>query len=115
MTSREHQNFTYTFDISQASANLLNNEQHCTEVIQKMIVAAGMTEIQTITHQFSPQGVSVVTLLAESHIALHTWPELGTGYVTLTTCKRPGDHFVSEARGLLQTTLNAEQIKVQEF
>lgn len=115
MTSREHQNFTYTFDISQANADLLNNKQRCTEVIQKIIAAAGMTEIQTITHQFSPQGVSVVTLLAESHIALHTWPELGSGYITLTTCKQPDDHFVSETHKVLRDSLDAQAVKVQEF
>ena len=29
------------------------------------------------THKFSPQGVSGVAILAESHISVHKWPEIG--------------------------------------
>ncbi|MEE2778134.1 MAG: adenosylmethionine decarboxylase [Acidobacteriota bacterium] len=39
--------------------------------------AAGATLINLTVHQFSPQGVTAVATLAESHLALHTWPEYG--------------------------------------
>ena len=35
------------------------------------------TLIQMVSHQFSPQGVTATATLAESHIAVHTWPEHG--------------------------------------
>ena len=33
------------------------------------------TLLKSVTHQFHPYGVTAVGLLAESHIAIHTWPE----------------------------------------
>jgi len=37
-------------------------------------------------HKFEPQGVSGVVILAESHLAIHTWPEHGFAAVDLFTC-----------------------------
>ena len=36
------------------------------------------------------QGVSVVAVLAESHVSIHTWPELGYAALDLFTCDRRG-------------------------
>lgn len=46
-------------------------------------------------HQFEPIGVTGVVLLAESHVAVHTWPEQGQGgCVTLDVyvCNHTGDN-----------------------
>lgn len=37
-------------------------------------------------HCFSPHGVTLVLLLAESHLSIHTWPEHGYASVDLLTC-----------------------------
>ncbi|EAX48733.1 S-adenosylmethionine decarboxylase related, partial [Thermosinus carboxydivorans Nor1] len=37
-------------------------------------------------HKFSPQGVSGVVVISESHLAIHTWPELGYAAVDVFTC-----------------------------
>jgi len=37
--------------------------------------AAGATVLTSKTHTFTPCGVTAFVLLAESHIALHSWPE----------------------------------------
>jgi S-adenosylmethionine decarboxylase len=39
--------------------------------------------------RFSPQGASGVVILAESHLAVHTWPELGFAAVDVFTCGAP--------------------------
>ena len=36
---------------------------------------AGLTVVGDAFHQFQPQGVTGTVLLAESHLAIHTWPE----------------------------------------
>jgi S-adenosylmethionine decarboxylase proenzyme len=35
---------------------------------------------------FYPQGISLVLLLAESHLSIHTYPELGVAFVDFFTC-----------------------------
>lgn len=37
-------------------------------------------------HKFAPQGITGVVLLAESHIALHSWPELNYLAIDIFTC-----------------------------
>jgi len=37
-------------------------------------------------HKFSPQGITGVILLAESHIALHSWPEINYLAIDIFTC-----------------------------
>ena len=39
-----------------------------------------------IDHQFAPQGYTCVWLLAESHLAVHTYPEHNKSYIELTSC-----------------------------
>ncbi len=42
---------------------------------------SGLHVVGDVFHQFEPQGVTGTVLLAESHLAIHTWPE--SGFVTL--------------------------------
>jgi len=46
----------------------------------------GATIIDHIFHQFSPQGVTGVIAIAESHLSIHTWPEYGYAAVDIFTC-----------------------------
>ena len=46
----------------------------------------GATVIDHIFHQFSPQGVTGVVAIAESHLCIHTWPEHGYAAVDIFTC-----------------------------
>lgn len=52
-------------------------ERH--DVLERLCVRAcreaGMTVVGQAFHQFAPTGVTGVVLLAESHLAVHTWPE----------------------------------------
>ncbi len=48
------------------------------EIEETLTVAAqksGATIVQKCFHAFSPHGLSGVIVIAESHIAIHTWPE----------------------------------------
>lgn len=47
---------------------------------------AGATLIEAQVHPFNPHGVSGMALLAESHISVHTWPEIGYVAVDVFTC-----------------------------
>ena len=37
-------------------------------------------------HRFVPHGVSGVVVIAESHLSIHTWPEIGYAAVDIYTC-----------------------------
>jgi len=46
----------------------------------------GATALGDSFHQFNPQGVSGVVVIAESHLFIHTWPEYGYAAVDIFTC-----------------------------
>jgi S-adenosylmethionine decarboxylase proenzyme len=47
---------------------------------------SGATVLGESFHQFSPQGVSGVIIIAESHLTIHTWPEHGYAGADIFTC-----------------------------
>ena len=48
--------------------------------------ASGATVLADRFHQFEPEGVTGVLLLAESHLSVHTWPEEGLITLDVFTC-----------------------------
>lgn len=55
-------------------------------------IASGATIIKSVFHQFSPQGVTGVVVVAESHLAIHTWPEKNYAAVDYFTCNENMDY-----------------------
>jgi len=66
--------------------NILNNIQKVESLMIDAALECGATIVQKCFHMFSPHGVSGVVIIAESHLAIHTWPELGYAAVDLFTC-----------------------------
>ncbi len=63
--------------------------------------AADASIIDSIFHHFEPYGVSGVVVIAESHFAIHTWPEHEFASVDLFTCgdrTRPWEAFKTVKR-----------------
>jgi S-adenosylmethionine decarboxylase len=51
----------------------------------------GSTVVRTITHKFSPTGITVITILAETHISIHTWPENDYAALDIFVCSEEVD------------------------
>ena len=61
----------------------------CQRIEKECVTAcrfAGAKVLSVQSHQFEPQGVTVLVLLAESHMSIHTFPEEGRAAVDLFTC-----------------------------
>lgn len=70
----------YSTWISYSSDSKLRKE------IASIIEKSGFTILNFIDHPFEPQGYTALWLLAESHCALHTFPEENKAYVELSSC-----------------------------
>jgi len=55
--------------------DLLDDPDAVHELIVSAAQAAGSAVVGAKLHKFEPQGVTGLLVLAESHLALHTWPE----------------------------------------
>lgn len=60
-----------------------------------MLNAAGLMGAEIVGHSFhtfKPWGVSGTVTIAESHLAVHTWPEYDFAAITFETCGQRMDH-----------------------
>jgi len=64
-----------------ADEPLLTQAGALRDLCRRVVDDAGLTIVGDRFFQFEPQGVTGTVLLAESHLAIHTWPE--AGFVTL--------------------------------
>lgn len=68
------------------SFDSLNNEKLLIDLIENAANASGATILKTISHKFTPQGITAICLLSESHISIHTYPEEGKAAADFFTC-----------------------------
>lgn len=65
--------------------------------IEEKIRKSGFTIINKIEHYFPKQGYTGIWLLAESHCAIHSFPEDDKIYIEVSSCvKKYFDKFVKE-------------------
>lgn len=65
---------------------ILNDEELLIKMMSDAIKESGATLLKTSSHKFEPQGVTIVMLLSESHMSIHTWPEKGCAAIDAFTC-----------------------------
>jgi len=82
-------------EIYGCSAEILNDIHQVEKIMVKAALVAGAEIREVAFHKFSPQGVSGVVVISESHLAIHTWPELGYAAVDVFTCGDTVDPWVS--------------------
>jgi S-adenosylmethionine decarboxylase proenzyme len=64
----------------------LNDLGFLREAMLTAAIECGAVVLGDSFHHFSPQGVSGVVIIAESHLSVHTWPEYGYAAVDIFTC-----------------------------
>ena len=89
-----------------------DDEARVRQAIVDCVSACGATLLHLHTHRFSPQGITGVAVLAESHIAAHTWPEHGYAAFDIFMC---GSGRPEEAVAVLARAFETEDIGVREI
>ncbi|WP_114966681.1 adenosylmethionine decarboxylase [Alkalilacustris brevis] len=90
----------------------LDDEARIERAFRDCVTECGATLLHIHTHKFSPQGVSGVAVLAESHISVHTWPEIGYGAFDVFMC---GDAEPWRAVGVLKAAFETDDVRVREL
>jgi S-adenosylmethionine decarboxylase len=78
--------------------------QGVTRAMLQAAEASGATIVTHSFHHFSPHGVSGAVIIAESHLAIHTWPEHGFAAVDFFSC---GNVDMDRGLALLKTAFAA--------
>jgi S-adenosylmethionine decarboxylase proenzyme len=90
----------YLIELYECNKGILDNLAKIKQALLDAARMAGATIIDQRFHKFSPQGVSGVVVIAESHLSIHTWPELGYAALDLFTCSH--DMNIGRAMELLR-------------
>lgn len=91
---------------------LLNDETRIRALMRQAATAAGATEVAVVFHRFSPQGITGVVVVEESHLSIHTWPEHGYASVDFYTC---GECHPERAQEVLRRGLGAKRCEVMRI
>jgi S-adenosylmethionine decarboxylase len=70
-------------DLYNCSLDLLNSPIKLQDIMLRGVKESGAAVLQ---HEFDPQGCSGIILVAESHLAWHTWPEIGFMSIDFYAC-----------------------------
>jgi S-adenosylmethionine decarboxylase len=92
---------------------ILNDVEKVEQYMKRAAIECGATIVNSVFHIFNPHGVSGVVVIAESHLAIHTWPEYSYAAVDVFTCGDSVDPWV--ATRTLQEYLGAESINSIEL
>jgi S-adenosylmethionine decarboxylase proenzyme len=82
-------------ELKDCNPEVLNNLEFLKSSLTETAVQIGATVIGDSFHQFSPQGVSGVVIISESHLFIHTWPEYGYAAVDVFTCGETVDPMLA--------------------
>ena len=100
-------------ELKDCDREVLNDLSFLKGVLQTAASESGATVLGESFHQFKPQGVSGVVIIAESHLFIHTWPECGYAAVDIFTC---GDSVQpGKAAHILISKLGAKNHSILEI
>ncbi|MBL4826777.1 MAG: adenosylmethionine decarboxylase [Spongiibacteraceae bacterium] len=93
-------------ELFDCNVETLKDQSLLTALLNQAAVAANVTIVQSVFHQFSPQGVTGVVIIEESHLSIHTWPEYAYASVDFYTC---GDGLPEKAFAVIAAGLEAQR------
>ena len=73
-------------ELRECNPKLLDDINYVREAMLGAAHGVGAHVVGESFHQFSPQGVTGILAIAESHISIHTWPEHGYAAADIFTC-----------------------------
>lgn len=79
----------------------LSNPDEIRKAFHEAAELAGMTVVAECYKTFEPHGASGMTIVAESHLSVHSWPEFGYAAIDVFTCG--ADINLEAAIGRLQS------------
>jgi S-adenosylmethionine decarboxylase len=71
--------------------DLINDKRLVLIVLDRISQVLKLRVLKRVLHEFSPHGISAVYLLAESHIAFHSFPEIGLVDLEIVSCSSSSD------------------------
>jgi len=76
----------YIVEASGCDPEIISSVSMVEDILVKAAELAGVQIWSISFHRFQPHGVSGVVVISESHLSVHTWPEVGYVALDIYTC-----------------------------
>lgn len=85
------------FHACEGDRRLLREADRLAELCHRACREVGLSVVAAAFHQFPAAGATGALVLAESHLAIHTWPELDAVTLDLYVCNHSQDNRAAAA------------------
>jgi len=100
-------------ELFRCDRGVVNDKEAIEKIMNSAAQICGATVVESVFHLFNPHGISGVVVIAESHLAIHTWPEFGYAAVDIFTCGETVNPW--KALDYVRQVLKAEKVSVMEL
>ncbi len=73
-------------EFHQCRKEVLNDRQALESILTRGIQECGLTFVNITSHCYDPVGITVIAVISESHVAVHTYPEARHASIDVFTC-----------------------------
>lgn len=75
----------------ECDSDYLNDEERIRQILTEAAKVAKTELRDLMVETFTPYGITAVAIVSESHLSVHTWPELGYAAIDVFTCGDKSD------------------------
>jgi len=95
------------------SGKIIEEPKKIKRILIEAAKKSGSQPLEVTIHKFSPQGITGVVLLAESHITIHIWPEINYLAIDIFTC---GEKVMPhKALNYLKKEFQPKRVEIREI
>ena len=107
-----------TADFYGCRREALNDMEGLQKLVSLAVNSANLRMLSVQSYQFEPEGVTVLALLTDGHLGIHSYPELGFAAVDIFTCdsqSSPEKALATLKASLLPEKTKSTSIKRGDF
>ena len=98
-----------TADFYACRRDALNDMEGLQKAVCQAVAAASLHMHSIQSNQFEPEGITILALLSDGHLGVHSYPELGFAAVDIFTCDSQSSP--EKALAILKAALLPEKTK----
>lgn len=73
--------------LEQCDPTIFISSQYIVDSIKSIADGSGLHIIKYLEHSFEPEGLTIIMILSQSHLVVHTWPETFSLIIDLFVCQ----------------------------
>ncbi len=106
---------SYFIEISGCDYKKIDQYSFVKKVMIAFMRETGLKPVKSIHHYYKPQGLTVIWILKESHMAYHSWPEYGYVGLDLFVCGKGVKNLNSALKKVKKKFLSTTRVVVKKI